>query len=123
MPKVNITDCPNLKSNPKALDKSSQCLQKDRRKATMPMANRDTYKYELRRGNKVVYVGITNDLERRETEHRNDGMDFTSISKIGNITTRDAAEAWEADRIATYKDNHYGERPEYNQNDSNLSLL
>lgn len=49
------------------------------------MANRDTYKYELHNGNKVVYVGITNDLERREAEHRNEGMDFTSITKVGNF--------------------------------------
>ena len=30
--------------------------------------SRDTYKYELRDGNRVVYVGITNDLQRRESE-------------------------------------------------------
>ncbi len=42
---------------------------------------RDTYKYELRDGNRVVYVGITNDLERREAEHRAEGMDFTKIQK------------------------------------------
>lgn len=82
------------------------------------MAERDTFKYELRRGNKLVYVGITNDLERREDEHRREGMEFTSMVKVGNATTRVAAEDWEADRIATYKDNHNGERPEYNQNDS-----
>ena len=80
--------------------------------------SRDTYKYELRDGNRVVYVGITNDLEGREAEHRTEGMDFTSIRKIGNVTTRDAAEQWEADRIATYKENHNGERPKYNANDS-----
>ena len=82
------------------------------------MAERDTFKYELRRGNKVVYVGITNDLVRRETEHRNEGMEFTSIVKVGNATTREAAEVWESDRINTYKENHHGERPEYNQNNS-----
>ena len=27
---------------------------------------RDTYKYELKQGNKVVYVGITDDPGRRE---------------------------------------------------------
>lgn len=80
--------------------------------------SRDTYKYELRDGNRVVYVGITNDLERRESEHRAEGMDFTSIHKVGNATTRSAAEDWEAQRIAIYKDNHGGDRPKYNQNDS-----
>lgn len=80
--------------------------------------SRDTYKYELRDGNRVVYIGITNDLDRRENEHRNEGMNFTSIHKVGNITTRDAAEDWEAKRIETYKNNHGGDRPKYNQNDS-----
>ena len=84
----------------------------------MPMANRDTYKYELRNGNKVVYVGITNDLGRREAEHRNEGMKFTSMTKVGNVTTRSGAEAWESGRIATYKENHNGNRPQYNGNDS-----
>ena len=64
------------------------------------MANRDTFKYELRRGNRVVYVGITNDLERREAEHRNEGMDFTSLTKVGNKTTRDAAGAGNKERSA-----------------------
>ncbi|GHU63704.1 hypothetical protein FACS1894123_07010 [Bacteroidia bacterium] len=31
---------------------------------------RDTYKYELKNGNKVEYVGITNDPERREAQYR-----------------------------------------------------
>lgn len=51
------------------------------------MANRDTYKYELRNGNKVVYVGITNDLGRREAEHRNEGMEFTNMTKHSSYST------------------------------------
>lgn len=82
------------------------------------MSKRDTYKYLLVDGNEVVYIGITNDLERREAEHRSEGMQFTRIVKIGNITTRDAAEDWEAERIATYKQSHNGQRPKYNRNDS-----
>ena len=36
------------------------------------MANkpRDTYKYQFKVGNKVVHGGITNDLDRREAEHK-----------------------------------------------------
>ena len=38
---------------------------------------RDTYKYHLKRGNKVIRSGITNDLDRREKEHqRNYGKMF-----------------------------------------------
>ena len=45
------------------------------------MANRNTYKYELTRGNRVVYVGITNDPSRREAEHRQD-KDFTGQTEM-----------------------------------------
>lgn len=82
------------------------------------MSERDTYKYELRRGNKVVYVGTTKDLERRESEHKADGKDFTRMVQIGRKTTTEAAGEWESDRISTYKSNHNGQRPEYNLNDS-----
>ena len=47
------------------------------------MSNRDTFKYRVKDGNEIVYYGITNDLERREQEHRNEGMNFTSMEKIG----------------------------------------
>lgn len=84
----------------------------------MPVSNRDTYKYLLVDGNEVVYVGITNDLERRNAEHRSEGKEFTDIVQDGEITTRDAAEKWEEKMIAMYKNDHNGKRPKYNQNDS-----
>ncbi len=34
---------------------------------------RDTYKYWFKIGNLKVHCGITNDLVRREQEHRNSG--------------------------------------------------
>ena len=34
------------------------------------MGNRDTYKYHLKEGRKVVHRGITNDLDHREGEHQ-----------------------------------------------------
>ena len=56
---------------------------------------RDTYKYELKQGNKVVYVGITKDPNRREQEHRDEGKRFTSMNIVGNASTRQGASAWE----------------------------
>lgn len=82
------------------------------------MSNRDTYKYRLKDGNEIVYYGITNDLERREQEHRSEGMNFTSMEKIGNVTTRDAAGSWEEDNIQRYKNQQQGRRPRYNDNDN-----
>lgn len=81
------------------------------------MADRDTTRYELRDGNRVVYVGITNDPERRAQEHAAD-KDFTRMVTVGPKVTRTTAERWEEERIDTYKQNHKGERPKYNQNDT-----
>ena len=75
---------------------------------------KDTYKYQLKRGNEVVYVGITNDPERREAEHRQDKV-FDKMELVGRRTTSDGAKNWEADRIETYMGNHGGKTPKYNK--------
>jgi predicted GIY-YIG superfamily endonuclease len=58
---------------------------------------RDTYKYHIKRGNQILHRGITNDLERRHSEHkRNYGSDVT-ITQIGRRVDRDAGLKWEKD--------------------------
>ena len=57
---------------------------------------RDTYKYQIKVGNRIVHRGITNDLDRRESEHQQKWPD-SHISQVGRITTRDAALSWERD--------------------------
>lgn len=61
------------------------------------MANRDTYKYQFKRGNKILHGGITNDLDRRESEHKNNYDDKGHITQVGRKTTEDAARKWEKD--------------------------
>ena len=75
---------------------------------------RDTSKYVLTKGNKIVYVGITNDPVRREAEHHQD-KDFDAMKIIGRKSSRESAEQWETDRIETDMDNHKGETPKYNK--------
>lgn len=58
------------------------------------MAKRDTYKHHMKQGNRVVYRGITNDLERHQAEHQAQ-IPGAKIEQIGGRTTRDAALKWE----------------------------
>ena len=58
------------------------------------MAERDTYKYQLKRGHRTVHRGVTYDLERREAEHQQD-YPGSRIQQMGRRTTRDAALKWE----------------------------
>ena len=63
------------------------------------MANkpRDTYKYQFKVGNKVVHGGITNDLDRREAEHKQKWAKG-HITQVGRRTTEEAARAWEKEK-------------------------
>ena len=55
---------------------------------------RDTYKYHLKSGKKIVHRGVTNGLSRREQEHQVE-YPGTRISQIGRRTTREVALEWE----------------------------
>ena len=74
---------------------------------------RDTYKYVLKDGKRVVYVGVTNDPARRLEEH-NASKDFSHLKIEGRRTTLAAAKKWERDRLATYRRNHGGQNPKFN---------
>ncbi|MCY3552748.1 MAG: hypothetical protein OXN27_23175 [Candidatus Poribacteria bacterium] len=56
---------------------------------------RDTYKYHLKRGNKVIRSGITNDIDRREREHQRNLGNDVHIQQVGRRTTREGAKEWE----------------------------
>ena len=73
----------------------------------------DTYVYELVRNGQTVYIGITNDLKRREQEHREDKQ-FDKMQVIKGPCTREEAEKMESVqlRLFSFFHNHL---PEYNQ--------
>lgn len=59
---------------------------------------RDTYKYQFfGSDDKIKHSGITDDLERRESELRHK-YGPGHIKKVGRKTTREAARKWEEDR-------------------------
>jgi len=61
---------------------------------------RDTYKYHFKQGHRFVHTGITNDLERREAEHKRNFGEDGHIVQVGRATTRDAALEWEREQAA-----------------------
>ena len=79
------------------------------------MAKRDYSRYELFEGRKKVYIGITNDMERRQQEHSDEGKKFDSIRPVGPRVTEDSARKWEQERIEGYRRNHGDRGPRYNK--------
>lgn len=61
--------------------------------------NRTTYKYHFKKGRKIVHTGITNDIDRREQEHKQQrGWSKGHIVQVGFRTTREAALKWEEEQ-------------------------
>ena len=78
---------------------------------------RNTVTYDLKRGPEIVYRGTTNDPERREEEHRQEGKHFGHLLVISRRMSEEGAERKEADNLAKYRHGHGGENPLYNDDD------
>ena len=61
---------------------------------------RNTYGHHFKRGHRIVHTGVTNDLKRRETEHRGDFGEDGHILQVGRATTGDDALKWEREQAA-----------------------
>ncbi len=80
------------------------------------MKKRDTYVYDLKNGNTIVYYGISNDLKEKEEQHQRTSKDFSDMRKITNPMYRENAKKKETEFIQRYQRQHGGEPPEYNKN-------
>ena len=80
----------------------------------MPKKERDTVTYDLKRGRKVVYRGVTSDPDARERNHRAEGKDFDQLKVTSRRMTREGAEKKEAESLETYRREHGGRNPLYN---------
>ena len=61
--------------------------------------DRIAYKYHFKKGNKIIHTGITNDIDRREAEHKNEpGQSKGHIKQVGVRTTYEAALVWEREQ-------------------------
>lgn len=77
-------------------------------------APRDTFRYELWRGSRRVQFGITNDPDRRCSEHVAAGKRFTVMEIVRPAVTRASARTWERGCIEAYA-RRKGRRPHYNK--------
>ena len=76
---------------------------------------RDTYNYELKKSQTVVYRGINNRPHDRSQEHVREGKKFTHMNIVGNVKTRAGAQSAESRLLDTYRKNHGGKNPKYNK--------
>lgn len=76
---------------------------------------RNTFNYNLKQGNQIVYKGTTNDLEKRAREHEADSKNFTHIQQVGRAKTEEGAKREEARQLGVYRKNHSGQNPKYNK--------
>ena len=78
------------------------------------MAYRDTVVYQLKQGNQVVYIGITNDPARREKQHRKSGKEFDQMELVSQYMTAEEAQKKEQEMLEKYRKGHGGKNPKYN---------
>lgn len=63
---------------------------------------RDTYIYQVKIGDRVVHMGVTTDLKRREAQHQKD-FPGSRVKQIGRKSTREEALRWERAEIEKVK--------------------
>ena len=59
---------------------------------------RDTTRYDILRGRKIVHTGITTDPERREKDHQRKFGPNARLRPFGPKVTRETALKWEAEQ-------------------------
>ena len=62
--------------------------------ATRKQKPRDYYRYHFKIGNTIMHSGITQDLARRESEHKG-RWPTGHIAKVGPTVTEETAREWE----------------------------
>ncbi len=76
---------------------------------------RDTWVYQLKDEQRIVYYGISNNPDRRSGEHSRSRKCFTHHKVISRAVTRECAIQREATEIQRYQKQHGGLPPKYNR--------
>ncbi len=83
----------------------------------MPKTKRDTVTYALFDGRRKVYIGSTNDPDRRIKEHAAEGKRLTRMEVTSRRMTEEGAHKKEGAQLATYRRTHGRKLPRYNKDE------
>lgn len=89
-------------------------LENNKNGGFMAKVQRTTKVYELKQGRKKVYIGISNDPERRAKEHARAGKKFTHMNVLTNKKTQSNAKKMERELIEKYGGTK-SKTPKYNK--------
>ena len=67
------------------------------------MEKRDTYKYHVKQGNKILHTGITNHLDLRMFEYWQKYGDTAQVQQVGRAVTRKSGYKWAYKQFAKGK--------------------
>ena len=84
---------------------------------------RDTFRYELLNGDKMVAVGNHHSPHRVARDYSTDGLEVSDVRIIGPAISREAAEIWVEQRLYEYRRENNGKNPRYNPPEIQLDLL
>ena len=73
--------------------------------------------YALFNKGKKVYIGESEDPQKRAEQHADEGKIFDRVETTSRPMKRENAEKREADQLRTYRRGHGGKNPKYNDTD------
>ena len=76
---------------------------------------RDTVIYRLKQKRKTVYIGTTDDPERRIEQHKKQGKRFSSMQIASKKMTEEGAMKKEEEMLKNFRSNHRGKNPTHNK--------
>lgn len=77
------------------------------------MAKTHVYRL-LEKTGKIVYIGMSNNPDKRSLDHKRDGKNFHSVQIVSSHLSRQAAKKAEGELVTQYI-KRTGRRPKYNQ--------
>ncbi len=81
------------------------------------MGQQKSKTYALYQGRKKIYIGESENPERRAEQHRDEGKVFDRLEVTSRSINKDNAQKRQADQLETFRRGHKGQNPKYNETD------